>query len=348
MSLKPLKPSQHPVFQAQRKLLWSLLLFSALVVVGTIGFYVISRVGEGAAPRSLLNSLYFTIVILATVGMESPKSAMEQHFSIFLMLVGIFLAAAAVSNVVAFAIDGEFNKHFGRRKLQKQINAMKGHFIVVGFGRTGKSLCEHLMDHGKEFVLVEKNGEKIAEAEKQGIVLVHGDATDEKVLVAAGLKQAAGLATCLPHDPANVFVTLTARELMPDMEIVARSEDPATESKLRRAGATRTICPAKEGGKQLYEMLVKPPVVDLIQATRSEEENIDVCVFKVERLPKLIGKSIRDIHLASDTGMVVTALERNGKHEFLPTLDQVLEKTDKIYLIGPEGGSEKLVALYSV
>ncbi|MEO1093252.1 MAG: NAD(P)-binding protein, partial [Pseudomonadota bacterium] len=173
-------------------------------------------------------------------------------------------AAAAASNLVAFAVDGELNNYFVRRKLQRMIKELKNHYIVVGFGRMGVALCEELTQQDDPFVLIERDPALAAEAQERGYLTVVGDATHEDILEQAGIHRAAGLTTCLPNDPANVFVTLTARGMRPpthsptshtnspdtpaaasspDLEIVARSENPTTEAKLRRAGADRVICP---------------------------------------------------------------------------------------------------------
>ncbi len=346
--MKPIPKRIHdPIKQARKKLIISLSLFSSLLIFGTLGYYFIDRIDQVEGQRTLIDSFYFTLVVLTTVGMEGPLSSMERNFSIVVMLVGIFLAAAAASNLVAFAIDGELNKHFGRRKLLKQIKSLKNHFIIVGYGRMGKALCDQMLGMDMPFVLVELDEDKVAEAETHGILYIQGDATDEEVLLSAGLENASGLATCLPHDPANVFVTLSARQLKPEMDIVARSEDPATESKLLKAGATRTICPAKAGAHQLYEMLAKPAVVDLIRSTSSEANNLDVCAFLVEKFPNLIGKTIAESQIRENTGMAVTALEREGVHHFVPPSNMKLKATDKLFLMGPDSSTDKLISFYS-
>jgi voltage-gated potassium channel len=342
MSLK-LNTTKDPLRQAQTKLAINLFLSSGLLLFGSLGYYLISQNDSIPGSRTFLESIYFTLVVLTTVGMEGPLSPEERYFSILLMLVGIFLIAALASNIVSFAIDGEINKHFGRRKLQKQINALSKHFIVVGFGRMGQELCEQLTESKQPFVVVELNEEKTELADQHNYLCIRGDATDEEILKAAGLDHAAGLATCLPHDPANVFVTLTAREFRPDMEIVARSEDPASESKLRRAGANRTICPAKAGARQLYELMVKPVLVDMISSHSADRNKIDFTVFHVEKLPKLIGKSIKECEIKIKTGMVVTAIERDGEYNFSPNTDMVFKENDKVYLMGPNQHTEKLV-----
>jgi voltage-gated potassium channel len=337
---------RSPLEQAKRKLVLSLVLFTGLLIFGTCGFYVADHLDATPGGRTLVEAFYFTLVVLTTVGMEGPVSDMERYFAIFLMLVGIFLVAAAASNLVAFAIDGELNKHFGRRKLEKQIEKLEGHFIVVGFGRMGRALCERMATEDEAFVLVELDEDLAEEAEALGYLCIHGDATDEHVLDRAGITQAGGLATCLPNDPANVFVTLTARGLRPQIEIVARAEDPATEAKLLKAGASRVICPPVEGASRLHEMLIKPVVTDLIPQASAEADAVDACVFRVDGLPKLLGRSLAEADIPGQTGMLVAAVERDGQRTFSPPTSFTLADTDKLYLMGPEGGIDKLIEAY--
>lgn len=332
--------------QSGRKLLISLALFGSLLTFGTLGSYCVCRIDDVPGERSLVDAFYFTLVVLTTVGMESPVSALERVFSIVLMLVGIFLAAAAASNVVAFAIDGELNKHFGRRKLEKLVKDLDAHFIVVGFGRMGRALCDRLIEATEPFVLIERQEALAEQARARGLLCVCGDATDEDTLRAAGIERAAGLATCLPNDPANVFVTLTARGMRPAMEIVARAEDPATEAKLIRAGANRVICPPVVGAARLHEMLVKPVIADLIPATSAEADLLDVCAVNVGGLPALVGRTLAEANIQGRTGMIVAAHERDGATTFSPPDNTRLGPEDKLYLMGPDGGSRSLILVF--
>lgn len=319
------------------------MLFASLLLFGTVGFYVVDRFDAEEGARSLADSFYFTLVVLTTVGMDGPVSQLERYFSIVLMLVGIFLAAAAASNLVAFAIDGELNKHFGRRRLEKMLRKQEAHFIVVGFGRMGRALCQQMAEKKEAFVLIERSPTLAEEAQAMDYLVVEGDATDESTLRRAGIADATGLATCLPSDPANVFVTLTARGLRPYMDIVSRAEDPLTEAKLLRAGATRVICPPVVGARRLREMLIKPMVVDLIPDTSAEAESLDVCTCRVDSLPGLMGKTLGETQFKETTGMLVAAVERNGTKTFEPSDDFILSDTDKLFTIGPDGGAERIM-----
>jgi voltage-gated potassium channel len=318
-----------------------------VLLVGTIGFYIVDRIDQAEGARDLLHCFYFTLVVLTTVGMEGPESDLERIYAILLMLVGIFLAAAAASNLVAFAIDGELNRHFGRRKMQKQINAMRNHFIVVGFGRMGQALCEQMLQRGEPFVLIELDEHKADFAEEIGCYCVRGDATTVGVLESAQVQRASGIAACLPHDPANVFVTLTARGINAQADIVARAEDPATEAKLLRAGANRVICPPVVGARRLHEMLSKPDVIDLIPESNAAADQMDICSVSVNALPGLIGKMLSEVDIEQQTGMHVAAVEREGKFVFNPATDFTLLADDRLIGIGPDGGVEQLHARFS-
>ena len=325
-----------------RKLLNSFALFATLLVFGTAGFFVVDHLDDTPEQRSLFGALYFTLIVLTTVGMEGPTSDLERKFAAVLMLVGIFLVAAAASNLVAYAIDGELNQHLQKRRLRKMIRNMDRHFIVVGYGRMGRALCNQLRDAGRDHVLIERKASLAEHARQHGIAVIEGDGTDEETLAEAGIATAAGLASCLPSDPANVFVTLTVRGLRPDMTIVARAEDPATEPKLARAGATSVICPPVVGATRLRETLIQPGVIDLLPAEHADADEIDVCNAAVARLPGLIGQSLADARITDRTELIVAAIDRAGRKTFQPDPSTVLEADDHLIAIGPEGGIERL------
>lgn len=335
-----------PLLEARRKLVTSLVLFGVLLSFGTFGFYIVDRLDSADDARPLIDCFYFTLVVLTTVGMSGPESPEERYFSIILMMVGIFVLAAAASNLVAFAVDGELNLYLSRRKLERMIQNLAGHYIVVGFGRMGRALCEDLQAHGESFVLIERDPDLAADAQRHGYLTVIGDATEEETLEHAGIGSAVGLTTCLPDDPANVFVTLTARGLRPQMEIVARAENPHTEPKLRRAGADRVICPPVLSAARVVEMLIKPAVVDLIPATSSLADQLDFTKVCAAKLPRLIGKSLAEADITGRTGMIVAAICRGDKQQFNPPQTTRIDIEAELVVVGPNGGIEVMLDIY--
>lgn len=323
-----------------RQLRISIALIVLLVLAGTAGFYLI---GE---QHTLFESLYLTVIILTTVGMEAAQEN-ERPVALLLMIAGIFTTIYAAGTVVAFIIDGDLRALLGRRQLNHTLDHLRNHIIVVGYGRMGRRLCIDLREAGVEFVLVERDQDKITSVDELGYLYVNGDAMEEQILKRAGLERARGLASCLPRDEHNVFVTLTARGIRPHMQIVARAEDPRTEEKLTRAGASRVICAPELGASRIMEMLIKPTISDIIPADSAEKSDLDVCRFSVNKLPGLIGQTIGSSHVLEKTGMMVAAIDRNGTRTFNPSADTQLDAQCDLIVIGPDGGRQKMMNTYA-
>jgi len=240
--------AERDAYDTRRKLIVSVVVLIALLVVGAAGFYLL---GDGRTP---FQALYVTVVILTTVGMKEGSVQLnegEQVWAIVLMLVGISTALYVAGNLVAFIIEGDLRRILGRRHLQKQIEHLDSHYIVCGFGRMGRALCESLAENNVPFIVVDFDQSLMMDADELGYLYLVGDAMSEQVLYRARVQQAAGLAACLATDADNVFVTLTARGLNAELTIIARAETPSTEPKLKQAGANEVVLPANIGATRI-------------------------------------------------------------------------------------------------
>lgn len=319
------------------------LLLVALLIIGTIGFLIVGQ------PCTIFEAMYATVVILTTVGMKEESMAFtppEQVWAFVLMVAGIFAAFYAGANLVAFFVEGDLNRILGRRQLKKQINKLSNHFVVCGFGRMGSALCESLASRNAEFILVEQDPDKIAEADNLGYLFVQGDAMNEDVMEQARLREASGLATCITSDADNVFVTLIAREFNPDLMIIARAESQSTDGKLRRAGATRVICPPVISARKVTQMLLNPAVDELVDMAVTGED-VEVSKLRMTELPKAVGHSLRDLDLRNKTGLMAVAIvHKDGSRDYSPAPDTLFEPEDQCIVVGPTGGVARMLELF--
>jgi len=186
----------------------ALVFITVVVVVGVLGY----RFLEG---YSWLDAFYMVAITLTTVGYREvqPLSPLGQIFTIGLLAGGLGAVFYTAVAVVQKVVEGEFQQFFGKRRMQKQIDALHDHYLVCGFGRIGEVICRELTSKPVPFVVLEQQEERVREAEANNYLILHGDATDEKILVTAGVQRARGLFACLANDAGNVFVTLTAKEL---------------------------------------------------------------------------------------------------------------------------------------
>ena len=309
---------------------------------GTLAFYY---VGEG---RSLLDSIYMTTNILTTVGDPQASRTYSEHeriVALLLMILGVSAVLYAASTLFTFLVEGELRHVLGRRQLQHKISHMSDHYIVCGYGRMGRALCDSLSRHGSSFILIESDQAAIERADKDGVLYLLGDATDEQVLTDARIDRAKGLASCLPTDADNIFVSLSARSLNETIHIISRAEDTRTEPKLRRAGADRVICTPVLGANQVVRMLLHPAVDELFELAMRESD-LEVTKTSIDEMPQAAEKSLRELSLPKCAGvMVVAVIDANGQVAFNPNADRRLAAGEFLLVIGPPGGVEKMTAL---
>lgn len=310
-------------------------LLIALVIMGTVGFHF----ADGA---SWIHCVYLTITILTTTGME-PATDAEKPVALALMVGGIFTTVYAAGNLVAFVVGGEIQQHMERRKILQQIAKLKQHHIIVGYGRMGKALCSTLAEKKVPFVLIERNAMKIQEAEHRGYLVIAGDAVEESAFEEARIKYARALASCLPKDADNVFVTLTARAMNPDLNIISRAEEPTTQPKLIRAGADRVICPPVLSATKVSAMMLNPTDDHGEHAVSVKKSTgIHIVEMSVDELPVLIDKPLGENYVRTKTAMSLIAVDRASQRELNPSSLFVPLAGDKLIFVGPDGGEVQL------
>lgn len=298
-----------------------------VVVVGVLGY----RLLEG---YSWLEAFYMVAITLSTVGYREvrPLSPTGQIFTMFLLAGGIgaffYTAVAMVEKVV----QGEFQQFFGKRRMQKKIDALNEHYLVCGYGRIGEVICRELASKPVPFVILEQLEDRVREAEANGYLAFHGDATDEKVLLTAGVQRALGLFASLANDAGNVFVTLTAKELNPALVVVARAENEQSERILLRSGANKVISPYVMGGHRMAQAALRPAVVDIIDlATHHQSLELQLEEVSIPPSSPCLGKSLKEAGLYKQTGLIVVAIRRiSGKMVFNPSSEDCFEPGDRL------------------
>ncbi|HSQ22978.1 MAG TPA: potassium channel family protein, partial [Pyrinomonadaceae bacterium] len=219
---------------------------------GTLGFRMI----EG---WSFADSLYATVQTLTTVGYGdvTPQSAAGRSFAVVIMLIGVGGVALGASTIVQSVVQSELLSTFGQRRQSKKMSKLHDHFIVCGSGRVGSHLVRDLLATNQSFVVIENDQERAAEFSQRGVNVLVADATLEESLREARVERARGLAACLPNDADNVYVVLTARDLNPNLRIVARAAEEQAEAKLLRAGANHVVAPTIIGGHRMAIAMTK-------------------------------------------------------------------------------------------
>jgi voltage-gated potassium channel len=308
-------------------------LILAVLLSGMLGFILIEH-------YSFLDSFFMTIITVATVGYEEvkPLSNGGKLFTSFLIIFSIGTFAYAVSVLTKYVIEGEFQTYFKHYIVNKEILKLENHVIVCGYGRNGRQACDQLRSQNEAFVAIESNPEIVEHMREHGnLLFIEGDATEDEVLLGAGLKHAKALITALPNDAANVFVVLTAREINPKLKIISRASEDASENKLKRAGADSVIMPDKIGGTHMAALVVKPDVLEFIDHITGRI-NIKLEEILYNSLPeRMRDKSIRELEIRNKTGANIIGFKTaDGEYVINPPPDTIMQQDAKLFVLGTQ------------
>lgn len=325
-------------FRALFRMRNALIALVLAILFGTIGFTLI----EG---WPLADSLYVTVQTLTTVGYGDlpPHSAAGRAFAVVVMLMGVGGVALAASTIVQSVVQSELVSAFGQRRQSKKMQKLHDHYIICGSGRVGSHLIRDLQATGKPFVVIESDPQRAAEFTQRDITVLVGDATLEESLREVGVERARGLAACLPNDADNVYVVLTARDLNPNLRIVARAAEEQAEAKLLRAGANHVIAPTIIGGHRMAVALTKPAVSEFMDSITANELGLGFEQVEVDAASHLAGKELRSTPIRSELDVVIISIRRqDGEIIFNPSGDCRIEAGDILIAIGRGEGLTKL------
>ena len=307
---------------------------ASVIAIGTIGYMLLAGLG-------VLDALYMTIITISTVGfMEvAPLSQAARLFTIFLIIAGLSVAAYGFSSIVSLFFEGEIQELIRRRKMQDKISKLNNHYILCGAGETGYSVISQFKRSEADFVVIEKDEEVCNSLASEGILIIQGDATQEKILHNANIDNAWGVISCLSRDTDNVYTVLTARQLNPDLHIVSRAINRGSHSKLKRAGANNTISPNELGGARMASLLLKPSVVSFLDViTQADEIMLDLEDVVICENSEFKNKQLKNANIKEKTGLMVIALKKKGDEDliFNPSPEEVLEEGDQVLVLGKQ------------
>ena len=320
-----------------RRIQLALGLVLGVILAGTIGY-----VGLGFG---VLDAVYQTVTTITTVGFREvhPLDQAGKIFTIVLILAGVGTVLYAFGVVLETLVEGHLRRHFERRRMERNIARMTGHTIVCGWGRVGRAVGGYLSGQGAEVVVVDLDATRVAQIPYPALV---GDVTDDEVLRMAGLMRARALVTAINTDAENVYVTLSARALRPDLVIVARARTEESESKLLRAGATRVVNPQRIGGQRIAAAALQPNVVEFLDVVM-HDGSLEFRLEEVSIRPgsRLAGRTLDDADVGETTGALVLAL-RDGDGAFLanPPRHTPLAAGQVLIAIGTEQQLSSLTA----
>jgi voltage-gated potassium channel len=299
-----------------------------------------------AAGWSFADALYMVVLTIYTVGYDEVHPIVTpelRDITMATIVIGCTGMIFLTSSLVQFITINQLQLVFGTKRMQSQVDKLTDHIIVCGFGRIGQMLAHELKAGSARFVILERSEGRAEEARKLGYLTIQADATDEGGLKLAGIDRARALATVLPDDAANVFITLSARSLNRGIEIIARGEVPSTEGKLRHAGADKVVLPTHIGAERIAEMILYPEAAYPERGVRDFERTLGTFGLQMEMVVaaeegRFAGMTVAEIERQANGGFFVVQLKhRNGKTTTRPSGEMPVEAGDGIVVVGREG-----------
>lgn len=306
----------------------------------------------------LLDAVYMVVITIFGIGYGEfcPVSGSTRIFTMLVILAGVISVSLILGGFVQMVTEGEIKQVLEHRRKTQDLANLKNHTIICGFGRIGQVLSLKLAEEKQPFLIIDTSDDRITLAGEMGYHVYQGNATDEHTLLQAGIERAKALATVLPDDAANVFITLTARGLNPQLMIVARGELASTEKKLRLAGANHVVLPAAISGQRMSNLITHPNTIEFLEQgeerTRLNEllTQIDVQVdeLSISVNSPLMGRTIADLEVRGQGTFIVVALKRHDQITNHPDPNLGLHAGDTLIVLGHRGDIPRFAERYAI
>jgi voltage-gated potassium channel len=328
------------------RLLLPLALVVAVVVVGTVGYFLLWRELDG----TWMDALFMTVTTITTIGYGEvkPLGTAGRVFTMILAIAGIGSLFYTLGVVMEYLVAARLADPAGRRRMERRIEALRDHVVLAGLGRVGRQAAQELSEAGTPFLVVDPGPVAARHAEERGYLLLQDDATDDATLERAGIRRARGLIVTTANDATNMYIILSARVLNPELYIVSRAVNDASVTKLMRAGANRAISPYAIGGHRLAHLILKPAVVDFFEtALRAGTDALNIEDLVVTPDSPTIGRTLEAIDIRRVTGVTILAILREGSPLVSPPGDFVLSRGDQLLALGTGAQLARLERLIS-
>jgi voltage-gated potassium channel len=324
-----------------KSILKPVIILTVYVLIASLGYIVL----EGYTP---LDALYMTVISITTVGYGEiePLSGFGRLYTIGVIIVGFILVGYSVSVITEKFIEGIVTLDRRRNKMIRLISDLTDHYIICGYGRIGRIIVDELSKSKKDVVIIESNKEYYEELLRSENLFLIGDATDDELLIEAGVDKAKGLIATLPKDSDNLFVTLTAKQLNRNLFIIARANQETSEKKFLRAGADRVFSPYTIGAMRMTTAILKPNVLDFLDFTlqhKTSENDIIIEEITLHKDSILAGKTLAESGIRKNYNAIVVAVKnKKGEMNFNPPFNFVLSESDTLILIAEKNDFIKL------
>ena len=322
----------------QRKIIIAFSLLFGLIIIGTIGFTLLEK-NNPEGEWSLLDAIWMTVITLTTVGYDDMGiSDAGRVFALFLLIGGIGMYIYSITIATAFLVEGQLLSFFKHRKMTKDVEKLSNHYIVCGIGDTGVHVVEEMLKAEASFVGIEMDEERLEHlAETHDFLYLHGDATDDDILIRARIESAKGLVACLSRDQDNLFVVISAKKLNPNLRVASKAVENNSPAKLRTAGADEVVLPDHIGGIRLASGILEPHLLDFFGKMQENRQTTRFAESIIQPDSKLDGITIEDARIKEETGLVVIAIRsKDGTYIYNPDGNWRIEAGDALFVISDQ------------
>jgi len=322
-------------------------LAGAIVVtlaIGTFGF-------RATLDETWFQCFYRSIVTATLAGIDTiPSSNGARVVSMVLVLCGLTIIAYAGAVIVEAIAGGVLTGVLAERRRERRIERLHDHIIICGYGRVGRRVAEEFRAAGIKYVVLDFREDAVLAAREHGDLMIEGNATEDEDLQRAGIEHAAGIVVASDDDSDNLYIALSARNVRPDIQIVARASDEDAERKILLAGADRVVMPYQAAGRTMANMVLKPQVMSFLDTvTTAAGPDLHMVEIEVSDTCTSAGKTIRESRVRHDTGAIIVALRRkDGSFDTTPEPEAVIEPGDVIVGVGTTEELQRLEDLFAL
>ena len=306
-----------------------------LLVTGTVGYLVLEK-DNPQHGWQLLDAVYMTVITLTTAGHDDLEmSDRGRIFTILLLAVGIVVFTYSVTIATAFLIEGQLQSFFRQQKMSRTVDKLSDHYIICGLGDTGVHVLDEMLKAEVDFVGIEFEEERLIHlTDTRNFPYLHGDATDDELLIRAGIARARGLVTCLSRDQDNLFVVISARKLNPHLRIASKAVEDNSPGKLIIAGADEVVLPDHIGGLRLASGILQPQLVGFLDNITQNQDGAQFTESVIQKDAPLDRISLKAASIRDQTGLVVIAIRDNdGTFLYNPPGDKKMVAGEALLVI---------------
>jgi len=310
----------------------------SLIFIGVAGFHFI----EG---WPWFDGVYMVLTTITTIGYGEihPLSHVGRIFNTFVIVTGVGLVLLFFGGATQALLEFELQSVFGRRRMDRDISRLSGHFIICGAGRVGRSVARELARKPLPFVIVDSSQEKMARYTPEGWLTLIGDATQAQVLRQAQIENARGLVAATTTDATNIYIILTARSLNPRLKIIARASEEDAEKHLLTAGADHVVSPYNFAGYRIAQTFMRPHVVDFFDTAMNRKMPLEIEEVQVQAGSRFVGKTLEGSRIRQEMGVIVLAIKgEDSQMRFNPAPDAAIHAGDHLIAMGEPDGLRRL------